>query len=107
MNKQNGANPVIDALLMRMNELNRFSDDDTIIQNGELLPLDVVVDKDGRFGMVATTHQSKSTGYWWCQIIGQCHIWLDCTHTHSIRTIDELEASQARQVLMAYFGGLA
>lgn len=62
MNKQsnpNGVNPIIDALLMRMNELDRFSDDECVISGKELLPLDVVVNKHGGFGLA---HLAKYFG---------------------------------------------
>lgn len=102
MNKQNGANPVLDAFLTRMSELDRYSDDDTTINNDQLLPLDVVIDKNGKFGLVVTV--LKMMGFWRCQIIGQCTCTLDATHTHTIRTINELEAVAARSALVKFWG---
>lgn len=102
MNKQNGANPVIDAFLTRMSELDRYSDDDTVIQNNQLLPLDVVIGKNGKSGIVIEV--CKTAGFWRCQIIGQCQCILDATHTHTIRTINELEAVAARSELTKLWG---
>lgn len=102
MNKQNGVNPVIDAFLTRMSELDRYSDDDTVIQNNQLLPLDIVVDKNGKSGIVIEV--CKTGGFWRCQIIGPCQCTLDSTHTHTIRTINELEAVAARSELTKLWG---
>lgn len=93
---------VIDVVLMRMHKLNRFSDDDTVIQNNQLLPLDIVVDKNGKSGIVIEV--CKTAGFWRCQIIGQCQCTLDSTHTHTIRTINELEAVTARSALIKLWG---
>lgn len=102
MNKQNGVNPVLDAFLTRMSELDRYSDGNTVIQNSQLLPLDVVVDRNGKFGLVVTVF--RTVGFFRCQIIGQCQCTLDSTHTHAIRTINELEAVAARSALMKLRG---
>lgn len=98
----NGANLIIDALLMRMAAKDRFSDDDIIIKNNKLLPFDVVIDKDGKFGVVI--EYQKTVGFWRCQIIGQCKYKLDTTHTYNIRTINELEAIDARLALGKFWG---
>lgn len=98
----NGANLIIDALLMRMAAKDRFSDDDIIIKNNKLLPFDVVIDKDGKFGVVV--EYQKTVGFWRCQIIGQCKYKLDTTHTYNIRTVNELEAIDARLALGKFWG---
>lgn len=102
MQNNNCAANVIDVLLMRMHELNRFGDDDTAINNSRLLPLDVVVGKNGKFGLVVTVF--RTVGFWRCQIIGQCQCTLDSTHTHTIRAINELEAVAARSALVKFWG---
>lgn len=56
----NGASPIIDALLIRMSELDRFSDDECVLTNKELLPFDVVTSKSGQFGFIG------GNKYWQC-----------------------------------------
>ena len=48
----NNAPAIIDALLTRMSELDRFSDDECVITERTLLPMDVVVNDEGEFGFV-------------------------------------------------------
>lgn len=49
----NGVNLVIDALLTRMSELDRYSDDERMIDYHKLSALDVVVDEGScQFGVV-------------------------------------------------------
>lgn len=108
MNKQsnpNGVNPIIDALLMRMNELDRFSDDECVISGKELLPLDVVVNKHGGFGLVHLAKEYKnSNGRAWVScLVGE--IGIICPNfEHGIRTIYETEGVAARAYLVKYFG---
>lgn len=83
MNKQsnpNGVNTVIDALLMRMNELDRFSDDEHVLTNKELLPFDIVTSKSGQFGFIGNVI------------------------TEQFRTIYETEGVAARAYLVKCFG---
>lgn len=105
MNKQsnpNGVNPIIDALLARMSELDRFSDDERVIANKELLPLDVVVDECGDFGFVADG-LCDDHGLWFIDFVGRVH---RLTHKSisSVRTIYETEGAAARAYLAQYFG---
>lgn len=101
----NGANLIIDALLARMSELDRFSDDDWVIGYHKLSVLDVVVDEDScQFGVV---HHAKTYGNSkrkMVQIIGG----INGAYLHQtprIRTIYETEGVAARVALGRYFGG--
>ncbi|OPH36392.1 hypothetical protein [Moraxella lacunata] len=104
----NGASPIIDTLLIRMSELDRFSDDECAISGKELLPLDVVVDEDGDFGIV-----SRAVGYsvaagdklgWGVSFVG---VMPSVTYEHHapVRTIYETEGVEARAYLAKYLGG--
>lgn len=104
----NGANLIIDALLARMSELDRFSDDERVIANKELLPLDVVVDEDGDFGIV-----SRAVGYsvaegdrlgWGVSFVGAIPS-ITYEHHAPVRTIYETEGVKARAYLAKYLGG--
>lgn len=89
MNKQsnpNGVNTVIDALLMRMSELDRFSDDEYVLTNKDLLPFDVVTSKSGQFGFIGG------------------NVSIGNVITEQFRTIYETEGVAARAYLVKYFG---
>lgn len=103
----NGVSPIIDALLARMSELDRFSDDECVIANRELLPLDVVVDEDGDFGIV-----SRAVGYsvaegdrlgWGVSFVGAIPS-ITYEHHAPVRTIYETEGAAARAYLAKHFG---
>lgn len=89
VNKQsnpNGVNPIIDALLMRINELDRFSDDEHVLTNKELLPFDIVTSKSGQFGFIGG------------------NISIGNVITEQFRTIYETEGVAARAYLVKCFG---
>lgn len=89
MNKQsnpNGVNTVIDALLMRMSELGRFSDDEYVLTNKDLLPFNVVTSKSGQFGFLGG------------------NVSIGNVITEQFRTIYETEGVAARAYLIKYFG---
>lgn len=102
----NGINLVIDALLTRMSELDRYSDDECAIGYHKLSVLDVVVDEDScQFGVVYRAipiasddgHQRVMT------IGGVSGLYL---HTPPrLRTIYETEGVMARAALSKYLGG--
>ncbi|AKG12275.1 hypothetical protein [Moraxella bovoculi] len=102
----NGANLIIDALLMRMSELDRYSDDDWAIGYHGLKVLDVVVDEEScQFGVVhRTAPLSAKSKRQMVQIIGGmsgAYLY----HTPRIRTIYETEGAAARAYLAKYFRG--
>lgn len=99
----NGANLIIDALLTRMSELDRYSDDECVIANKELLPLDVVVDECGDFGFVADGLYDDH-GRWLIDFVGRV---FRLTHQSisGVRTIYQTEAVKARRALVKYLGG--
>ncbi|WP_227504780.1 hypothetical protein [Moraxella bovoculi] len=101
----NGASPIIDALLMRMSELDRFSDDERVIAGRELLPLDVVINKHGEFGLVHLAKEYKNgNGLTWLScLVGEIGI-IFPNFEHGIRTIYETEGAAARAYLVKYFG---
>lgn len=101
----NGASPIIDALLARMNELDRFSDDERVIAGRELLPLDVAVTKHGEFGLVHLAKEYKNgNGLTWLScLVGEIGI-IFPNFGHDIRTIYETEGAAARAYLVKYFG---
>lgn len=107
----NGASPIIDALLMRMSELDRFSNDECVIANKELLPLDVVCVecKDGTkvFDFVTTMRRNDKNEEWcvFNAVDVRCFDELDDVEGNILRTIHETEGVAAREVLMQYFGG--
>lgn len=101
----NGANLIIDALLTRMSELDRFSDDERVIAGRELLPLDVVVNKHGEFGLVHLAKEYKNgNGLTWLScLVGEIGI-IFPNSEHGTRTIYETEGAAARAYLVKYFG---
>lgn len=101
----NGANLIIDALLMRMSELDRFSDDERVIAGRDLLPLDVVANKHGGFGLVHLARESKNdNGLTWLScLVGEIGI-IFPNFERGIRTIYETEGAAARAYLVKYFG---
>lgn len=101
----NGANLIIDALLTRMSELDRFSDDERVIAGRELLPLDVVVNKHGEFGLVHLAKEYKNGNglTWFSCLVGEIGI-IFPNSEHGIRTIYETEGAKARAYLVKYFG---
>ncbi|WAJ74549.1 hypothetical protein [Moraxella bovis] len=107
----NGVSPIIDALLMRMSELDRFSDDERVIANKELLLLDVVCVecKDGTkvFDFVTTMHRNDKDKKWYVFNAVDIRSFdeLDDIEGNILRTIHETEGAAAREMLMQYFGG--
>ncbi|STY99081.1 Uncharacterised protein [Moraxella lacunata] len=101
----NGASPIIDALLIRMSELDRFSDDERVIAGRELLPLDVVVNKHSEFGLVHLAKEYKNgNGLTWLScLVGEIGI-IFPNFEHGIRTIYETEGVAARAYLVKHFG---
>lgn len=102
----NGANLIIDALLARMSELDRFSDDEGAIGYHGLKALDVVVDEEScLFGVVhrAAPLPAKSKRQMVQIIGGMSGAYL--YHTPRIRTIYETEGVAARAYLAKYFRG--
>lgn len=104
----NGANLIIDALLTRMSEFDRFSDDERVIANKELLPLDVVVNDKGEFGFVI---EAKEYGYddngdkrWSVDFAGGVLMIMHSDKDEAVRTIYETEGAAARAYLAKYFG---
>lgn len=98
---------IIDALLMRMSTLNRYSDDDSIITAGQLKNLDVVINTyTGEYGLViAMISYNYHNGYpkeYIGVIMLETGLWcfIDQTKLEPIRTIDELEARKARKALV-------
>ena len=73
----NGMSPIIDALLMRMSQLDRYSDDDVSIPESNAW----IVKMAGDFSII-------------CDVFGE-----------RVRTISEIEAVEARNKLTKYFGG--
>lgn len=83
----NGTHPIIDALLMRMSELDRYSDDECVIAGRELILLDVVVGERGEFGFIGGNVSALAIT------------------TEQYRTIYETEGAAARAYLAGYLGG--
>lgn len=104
----NGANPIIDALLMRMSELDRFSDDERVITERALLPLDVVVNDKGEFGFVieATEYGYDDNGNkrWSVDFAGGVLMIMHGGKNEAVRTIYETEGAKARAYLIKHFG---
>lgn len=104
----NGANLIIDGLLTRMSELDRFSDDDWVIGYHGLKVLDVVVDEEScQFGVVyRATPLSTKDGQNRQRIMAIGGVTGLYLHTPPrIRTIYETEGVAARAYLAKYFGG--
>lgn len=105
----NHAHLIIDALLMRMSRLERYSDDERVIAERELLPLDVVVDDDkGEFGFVI---EAKEYGYdnngnkrWSVDFAGGVLMLVHGGKNEAVRTIYETERAKARAYLVEHFG---
>lgn len=104
----NGANLIIDALLARMSELDRFSDDECVITERALLPLDVVVNDEGKFGFVieATEYGYDDNGNkrWSVHFAGGVLMIVHGAENEAVRTIYETEGAKARAYLVKYFG---
>lgn len=104
----NGANLIIDALLMRMSELDRFSDDERVIADRELLPLDVVVDECGDFAFVrraiGCSIYKQDDSWWYVSFVGGIEPCCRDDFSH-VRTIYETEGAEARAYLAKYLGG--
>lgn len=100
----NGMSPIIDALLMRMSELDRYSDDDVSICDDKLLPMDVVVGENGQFGVVYQNLSIPESNAWIVKMAGDLSIISD-VFGEKVRTISEIEAVEARNKLTKYFGG--
>ncbi len=107
----NGASLVIDALLTRMSELDRYSDDETEICNDELLPFDVVIDENSNFGIVNQSSDfgldDKGGKLWGVTLTGTSFTLIANGLPRHVRTIYETEATLARACLTEYFGGKA
>lgn len=98
---------IIDALLMRMSTLNRYSDDDTIITAGQLKNMDVVINTyTGEYGLVVSMstynyHNGHPKAYMGIiKLETGLHCIIRETELEPIRTIDELEARKARTALV-------
>lgn len=100
----NGTDKIIDALLMRMSELDRYSDDDVSICDDKLLPMDVVVGTSGQFGVVYQNLSIPENNAWIVKMAGDLSIISD-VFGEKVRTISETEAVEARNKLTKYFGG--
>lgn len=103
----NGANLIIDALLTRMSELDRYSDDERTIDYHKLSVLDVVTDEEsGQFGVVYRATPITSDGEARQRVMtigGVSGLYL---HTPPrLRTIYETEGMMAREALSKYLGG--
>lgn len=104
----NGVNPIIDALLMRMSELDRFSDDERVITERALLPLDVVVNDEGKFGFVIEAmeygYDNNGNKRWSAHFAGGVLMIMHGGKNETVRTIYETEGVVARAYLVKYFG---
>lgn len=104
----NGSNLIIDALLTRMSELDRFSDDERVITELALLPLDVVVNDEGDFGFVieATEYGYDDNGNkrWSVDFAGGVLMIMHGGKNEAVRTIYETEGAKARAYLVKHFG---
>lgn len=104
----NGVNPIIDTLLMRMSELDRFSDDERVIANKELLPLDVVVNDGGEFGFVIEAieygYDGNGNKRWSVNFAGDVLMIMHGGKNETVRTIYETEGAKARAYLVKCFG---
>ncbi|MFA9487106.1 MULTISPECIES: hypothetical protein [unclassified Moraxella] len=104
----NGTNLIIDALLARMSELDRFSDDERVITERALLPLDVVVNDKGEFGFVieATEYGYDDNGNkrWSVDFAGGVLMIMHGGENEAVRTIYKTEGVKARAYLVNYFG---
>lgn len=105
----NGANLIIDALLARMSELDRFSDDERVITERALLPLDVVVNDKGGFGFVIEAieygYDVNGNKRWSVDFAGGVLIIMHGGENEAVRTIYETEGAKARAYLAKYLGG--
>ncbi|OOS05976.1 hypothetical protein SAMN02745664_10214 [Moraxella cuniculi DSM 21768] len=105
---------IIDAILYRMSKLNRYSDDDTIIEGDELLPFDVIYYREnetewfgvvqrkigGAGGMTLANCINAQTGL--RRMIHDLAIYQgDC----AMRCIDETQSAQAHELLMQLYAG--
>lgn len=104
----NGVSPIIDALLMRMSKLDRFSDDERVIAERALLPLDVVVNNEGEFGFVteAVDYAKHGRGFthWSVDFAGDVLMLVHGCENETVRTIYETEGAAARAYLAKHFG---
>lgn len=104
----NGASLVIDALLTRMSELDRFSDDERVISERALLPLDVVVDDEGKFSFVTEAAEYGDGGHgcnhWSVDFAGGVLMLVHGSDNETVRTIYETEGAKARAYLIKCFG---
>lgn len=108
MTHNNGTNLIIDALLTRMSELDRFSDGERVIANRELLPLDVVVDENGNFGFATEVEEygfDENGNKRWCvEFVGYVGI-ITQKSPRYVRTIYETEGLNARACITKHLGG--
>lgn len=102
----NHAHLIIDALLMRMSRLERYSDDERVIAERELLPLDVVVDEAGRFGVVHHAALGRDDDFFVVKsmINGVQSVCCD-KFGDKICTIDETQSGAARAALAKAWSG--
>lgn len=106
----NSAKAIVDQILWRMAALERFSDDDDIIGINALVPLDVIshVDNDGEtwLGLVLRTEgcDEFAVAKAYCRNqSGDSENLYFLTGEQTVRTINELEAKEARLSLMQLF----
>ncbi len=108
LKSDNGASLIIDALLMRMSGLDRFSDDERVIAERALLPLDVVVDDEGKFSFVTEAAEYGVGGrgftHWSVDFAGGVLMLVHGSDNETVRTIYETEGAKARAYLVKYFG---
>ncbi|AWY20088.1 hypothetical protein LP123_05965 [Moraxella bovis] len=104
----NGANLIIDALLTRMSELDRFSDDECVIAERALLPLDVVVNDEGEFGFVIEAaeygYDDNGNKRWSVDFAGGVLMLVYDGKNEAVRTIYETEGAKARAYLAKHLG---
>ena len=104
----NGANLIIDALLMRMSELDRYSDDERVITERALLLMDVVVNDEGEFGFVIIAtfccFDDNGNKRWSVDFAGGVLMLVHGSKNEAVRTIYETEGAKARAYLVKYFG---
>lgn len=104
----NGANLIIDTLLVRMSELDRFSDDECVIAERALLPLDVVVNDKGEFGFIIEAieygYNGNGNKRWSVHFAGGVLMIMHGGKNKAVRTIYETEGAKARAYLVKHFG---